>query len=217
MSADPREPSGDLGLEEPTKDPSDEATVLVVLSPAVLAEAEHALGNLFHRLHFFCRKAEGEGLPPVGETVASLEETFRLLFDYVSPLPLDLRCVPALAVVRSASAALPSLRLECDGSVENKTLQVDSGRLSHAFALLGRFVRPGEAGTLEAKATSSSGPDGGSWLCLRVSLGSVVAPMRLAWAVAEKIVESHGGNLVRSAEGEGEAWTLRLPLSEAGP
>src|ERR1044071_9824306 len=82
---------------------------LVSVRTEVLTDAEHALGNLFQRIYHVTRVAR-EGLGPYADrlngTVQDLERLLELLFDYVSPVDLEMRPTSCGRVAESLAVQL---------------------------------------------------------------------------------------------------------------
>ena len=71
---------------------------LVAVRPDVLNDVEHAVGNLLQRMHHAARSARS-GSGAHGErlqtTLEELERLLELLFDYVSPVDVQVRAIDA--------------------------------------------------------------------------------------------------------------------------
>ena len=82
---------------------------LVALRRTVLNDAEHAVGNMLQRLHHAARAATA-GLGAQGErlqsTIDDLERLLELLFDYVSPVEVQVRPTAAERIAESLAAQL---------------------------------------------------------------------------------------------------------------
>jgi hypothetical protein len=194
-----------------------DVTPLVGVRPEVIAEAEHAFGNLFHRLRYCVRKLATEGVESASvldATIGELEDVLRLLLDYTSPLAIELRAVEASAVLGSLAAAVAAtVALPDVGLTPARHLNVDPGRLSAAFQLMGYCL--GGAGGREIRSGIEE-DESGAWLVVEgvESPGNGIATGRavLAWAVAQKMVEAQGGLLFADPHTAGLRWSLRLPL-----
>src|SRR5215470_18429518 len=91
----------------PGDDSGDEQ--LVAVRRAVLNDVEHAVGNLLQRMHHAARAAKG-GLGEQGERLETalddLERLLELLFDYVSPVEVQVRPTDAERIAESLAAQL---------------------------------------------------------------------------------------------------------------
>ena len=80
---------------------------LVAVRREVLSDVEHAVGNLLQRMHHVARAAKA-GLGPQGErlqqTLDELERLLELLFDYVSPVEVQMRPTAAAQIAESLAA-----------------------------------------------------------------------------------------------------------------
>jgi len=194
---------------------------LVALNPVVLSEAEHALGNLFQRIHHVTRMAR-EALGPYAErlngAVQDLEDLLELVFDYVSPVELDLRPMDSARVLESLAAQMRGY-----GAVEvapegcpRATLLADGRALSRSFQLIGRALwrELGRAAHISVAAGSADGRDQAHFHLASRSTRPVApaADGDLAWAVAGRLIELHGGELRSSCSDDGVECTVTLPL-----
>ncbi len=201
-----------------TQQTTSEATALVGVRPEVIAEVEHAFGNLFHRLHYSARKLASSGVEEASafdEAIAELEDFLRLLLDYTSPLAVEPRGIAATAVIGSLRSALVGRAEQLPPAMAECQTSVDPGRLSDAFQLMGYCLGESRERQLEVDADDEA--EGGPWLAISAAepRRDVIAGGRrlLAWAVAQKLVEAQGGELDGRAEASGLRWTLRLPLT----
>ena len=82
---------------------------LVAVRREVLNDVEHAVGNLLQRMHHAARAAKA-GLGPQGERLQNalddLERLLELLFDYVSPVEVQVRPTDAERIAESLAAQL---------------------------------------------------------------------------------------------------------------
>ena len=82
---------------------------LVAVRPDVLNDVEHAVGNLLQRMHHAARMARsGSGVPDerLQTALDDLERLLELLFDYVSPVDMQVRAIDAERVAESLAAQL---------------------------------------------------------------------------------------------------------------
>jgi hypothetical protein len=193
-----------------------DAVPLVGVRLEVVSEAEHAFGNLFHRLRYLAQKLDAKGVEGVAAlegALTDLEDLLRLVLDYTSPLAVVAQPVGADTVVRSLASALARPVPAFGG--EGLRVIADAGHLSEAFGLMRRALG-GDSGVgdpLEARVEES---EGSRWLHLdgfepgRNGIAGGAA--MVAWAQAQKLVEAQGGLLQAEGEGEGVRWSVRLPL-----
>jgi len=190
---------------------------LVGVRREVVAEAEHAFGNLFHRLHYLAQKLEGQGVEGAASlegSIAELEELLRLILDYTSPLSVAVREVGAGIVLGGLGRALRRT-VESSAEVEAANVLVDSGQLSEAFRLMkiGLGDADGEASESAARLERDEVE---AWLRIdgfapgRAVIGR--GRGMVAWAQAQKLIEAQGGTLNGEAEDGGVRWSVHLPL-----
>jgi signal transduction histidine kinase len=204
---------GERSERETGPRPGDAA--LVAVRPEVMGEAEHAFGNLFHRLHYLAQKLQNrgvEGAAALGGSVTDLEDLLRLVLDYVSPLAIEARLLDAETVVRGLESGLERrLGERCEEVAQARVLG-DGGQLSQAFAYMRRVLAEGTHVDVKVERDVGEG-----WLVLSGEEAgrTVVASGRamIPWALAQKIVEAHGGTLTEETENGGARWKLRLPLA----
>jgi hypothetical protein len=105
----------------------------------------------------------------------------------------------------------------CAKLPEEGRLLVDPGRLARAFSLLTSRLRDAE-GDASRGPVRIVGENNGRFMHLTVVLpAALVAPESSAsevqWAVAEKLLETHGGSLRSPVTSSGEVlWEIALPL-----
>jgi len=191
---------------------------LVGVRPEVLAEAGHAFGNLFHRLHYFAQKMNGKGVDgalALDAAVGDLEELLRWVLDYASPLSAAPRPVSASAVVGSLATAFGRTLAGDAPSLEAISLVADPAQLSQAFQLMRTALGADQEGGASG-APELEDAEGCRWL--RVDgfepgrNGIASGRGLVAWALAQKLIEAQGGLLSGSGEAGGVRWSVRLPL-----
>jgi hypothetical protein len=175
----------------------------VAVRREVLNDVEHAVGNLLQRMHHAARAASTAG--PQGErlqgTLDDLERLLELLFDYVSPVELDLRPTDAARIAESLAAQLRAQGLAevtFDGATPVRVL-ADPRLLSRAFSLLAqacaRECAPEQPVVVEAVHDVA-----GERVEFRVRATAEVAAIAtahssMAEAVAARLIELQGGEL----------------------
>lgn len=199
---------------------------LVAVQPDVLSGAEHALGNVLQRIHHVARNSR-ETLGPQSERLqAVLEELERLLelvFDYVSPIDLEISPVSAGRIADSLAAnvrahasyevgvgAVPAMQIALDRRllVRSFTLLTSAlawkWRCSSAASI--EVVHDGESERLEFIVRA------------RVSGDEDRVPNDhddLAIAVARRLIELQGGEL--STDSGGAHFECRICLPAPRP
>ena len=188
---------------------------LVALREDVLHDAEHAVGNLLQRLHHASRSARAESAA-TGERLQTaledLERVLELLFDYVTPVELELRPTDAARVAESLAAqaggkgatvtvaAAPSVQVLADGRQISRSFQLMALAAAwDAGTTLGVAIRHDAIGERVEFAVSSG-----------EAAPAAPAHAALAMAVAARRVELHGGSLARAADGSA---TIVLPVA----
>ena len=198
---------------------------IVALRPDVLNDAEHALGNLFQRMYHVTRVAR-DGLGPyadrMSDTLQHLEKLLQLVFDYVSPVEIEIRPVDAARVVESLAS---HVRQRAAGTIETPgcpSTQVfaDTRRLGRSFQLLTLAFQHEFSSASEI--TIEVVPEGRRE-CVDFLIHIVGVPgsvqdtqAALAWEVAARLIELQGGELARTMEGEGCTCTVVLPMAGGG-
>jgi hypothetical protein len=191
---------------------------LVAVRAEVLNEVEHGLGNLFQRLYHLTRTAR-DGLGPYADrlvgTVQELERLVELVLDYVTPTELALRPTPVRVIGESLIANFqthaPNLRAE---GVAGGWVLADARVLGHSFHLLSDVVARTDL-PLGGGLMTRLGPERVEW---ELRLEGALPPGRgaegsLAWAVAARLIELHGGELSErmAAGATGASYVVALP------
>lgn len=194
--------------------------VLVVVRPDVVETADHVLGNLFQRLYHGIERVgriDDRLASDLSVSLREVEDSLQLLLDYIAPFAPVTARMPAADVLESlvrniapgTEATLIALRAPIEGVV----VAVDPSRAARTIDLLRLQLNDECPSAARVRANHVNRqlvvhiafPPGR--LRGRTSVGE------LRWAVAEKLVEIHGGALRKiepNASGEIE-WTLCLP------
>lgn len=195
--------------------------MLVVVRPEVVETADHVLGNLFQRLYHGVervRRIDAALAQEFSATVLGIEENLQLLLDYIAPFPPATSRIPAIEVVESivrnlapeSEGALVALGAPLDGV----SVSVDPGRASRAFSLLTQQLQQ-ESQIDGCTRVAAARADRLLVVTLRFPAGRVIARSsagELRWAVAEKLLELHGGALNTTEQDSGEIeWRISLP------
>jgi hypothetical protein len=194
---------------------------LVAVRPDVLSDAEHALGNLFQRIYHLTRltrDALGPNAERLTSAVENVERLLELLFDYVSPVEVELRSLPASKVIESLASQLRSQGPAEVAMAECPAVYVvaDAKLLRRSFQLLTRaFARDIERASGIALGVSHD--------VERTELGARIevadanqsaADANLALAVAARLIDLNGGELRHAATAEALSWSVVLPSSK---
>jgi len=178
---------------------------LVAVRRDVLNDVEHAVGNLLQRLHHAARAATaGVGSP--GErlqgTLDDLERLLELLFDYVSPVAVQVRPTSADRIAESLAAQLRAqgTREVAHGAAPGLQVLADPRVLSRSFLLLAQAcVREGDGNAaLSIEIVPDPAGDRVQFLVQSASEAAAAAATphgSLAAAVAGRLIELQGGEL----------------------
>jgi hypothetical protein len=177
---------------------------LVAVRREVLNDVEHAVGNLLQRMHHAARAAKA-GLGAQGERLQSalddLEHLLELLFDYVSPVEVQVRPAAAERIAESLAAQLQAQGVAevTYGAAPGLHVLADTRVLSRSFSLLApacaRACEGGGAVTIEINCDAA-----GDRVQFLVQSAAATASMataqhELAAAVAGRLIELQGGDL----------------------
>jgi len=176
---------------------------LVAVRPDVLNDVEHAVGNLLQRLHHCARAATG-GLGAQGErlqgALSDLERLLELLFDYVTPVEVQVRPIGAQRLAESLAAQLRGQgTVEIAAAVPAVEVLADPRVLSRTFLLLAQAC--GRDGEQVPPLTIAVEHDAAGERVQFVVEAAGDIPLttsaqgNLAAAVAERLIELQGGEL----------------------
>lgn len=177
---------------------------LVAVRREVLNDVEHAVGNLLQRLHHAARAAtvavgaQGERLQ---STLDDLERLLELLFDYVSPVAVQVRPTSADRIAESLAAQLRAQgpRDVAHGAAPDLQVLADPRVLSRSFLLLAQaYVREGDGnGAFSIQIVPDPAGDRVQFLVQSEgdAAAAVTAHGSLAAAVAGRLIELQGGEL----------------------
>ncbi len=197
---------------------------IVVVRAQVIENIGHVIGNLFQRVYHLIdrtREADASAAEQLHTGARRLETFLQLVIDYMSPLSLSMQYIAAPEVAQSLARGLSdtvggSVKVDVKASLDGRLL-VDPGRLARGFDLLAAQLQPNpRAGEgIELKALMH--PAGRSLnLAVLIPPGFVSArtsEQEVQWAVAEKLIEIHGGALQQSSKPSGGIlWEITLPL-----
>lgn len=197
---------------------------IVVLQPHVVENAGHVLGNMFQRIYHLVERTHAGDVAmavDLDSSIRRLEAFLQLLMDYVAPLSLSVQEVLSSDVVQSMAQQVDNavgqpVTIEGEGPADGRLL-VDAGRLARAFGLLRLRLRrqPGCEEAIRIKIARRT--DVASLALTIVIPGGCVlessSESEIQWAVAEKLLEIHGGMLEQSPTASGGVlWEIMLPL-----
>lgn len=188
----------------------------------VLSDVEHALGNLFQRIHHITRVSR-DGLGPYADrltdVVQDLEQLLELVFDYVSPIDLQIRPVKCSWVAESLAAqfrAQGSLEVSVD---EVPTVEVlgDLRGLPRSFGLaasaLSRDLDAGRPVRIHAAYDERQHRCEITARFPSPHPSPMPANAGLAWEVAGRLIDLQGGELCRSHQAGFLSCTVILPAN----
>jgi signal transduction histidine kinase len=212
--------------------------VPVLVDEKVLAEIAHELGNFFHKLYYWSdylkehapqkAPADSTAAQMMERTIKNLEDFLKLSLDYFHPLQLSFIRMRVgevvqglLGQVRAQLNGTPATVAQ-DGEWAGEEILVDPSHLSRAFEVtlrhLTKQVGAGSAACI-AVARSFRGNSPGLELTFHLERASESSPLfrtseaGIEWAVAQKVVALHGGELRERTQGPGEkSLVVFLPL-----
>jgi signal transduction histidine kinase len=209
----------------------------VLVQEKVLAEITHELGNFFHKLYYWSdylkerpprKSADSTAAQMLERTIRNLEDFLRVSLDYFHPTQLSFMRMPAgevveglLCQVRAQLNGTP-LTFSDAGGFGSEQVMVDPSQLSRAFEVALRHL------------TKQIGPDSALRIgiersirrdCPGVEVGfqlhepNEASPLfrtseaGVEWAVAQRVVSQHGGELLEHTEAPGQKiLVVFLPL-----
>ncbi|MFI5396447.1 MAG: hypothetical protein ACHQ9S_13020 [Candidatus Binatia bacterium] len=215
---------GTVALDQKKRDGERDEECIISVHPAVLEHVGHTFGNLFQRIYHLIeqlRRSDATGADHLGSSIGQLEAFLQLVIDYFSPLSLTLQRVCSADVAESLARQIGDMA-GCSVKIEGKglggNLLADPGELARAFGLLAKQLVRENVDPNELIQLSASERRSGRSLVLQVDVQGRVDSRRsseaeMQWAVAQKILETHGGTLQQHAKTSGEtSWEIALPL-----
>ncbi len=177
---------------------------LVAVRREVLNDVEHAVGNLLQRMHHAARAAKA-GLGPQGERLQNalddLERLLELLFDYVSPVEVQIRPTAAEQIAESLAAQLRAQGVTevTRGAATTIEVLADPRVLSRSFVLLAQACALAceGGGPVAIEVVHDAAGDRVQFLVHSAAEvpGAATAQSTLAAAVAGRLIELQGGEL----------------------
>jgi hypothetical protein len=212
----------------------------VIVQEKVLAEITHELGNFFHKLYYWSdylkekparKSGDSTATQMLERTIKNLEDFLKVSLDYFNPTQLSFT---RMAVSEFVDGLLLQLRSQLNGTpvtvsdvgawrIEETEVAVDLGHLSFAFEVAVRHLTK-QVGTDSTIAVSiersARRHDAGLEVRFQLRQPNEASPLfrtaeaGVEWAVAQKFVALHGGELLERSEGPGEKHlVLFLPVS----
>jgi signal transduction histidine kinase len=234
----PLGPTDQPAAPAPRPEEGHEQGSLVVVQERVLAEIAHELGNFFHKLYYWsdyikgdaegARKADSTAGHMLERTITNLEDFLKVALEYFYPIKLNFTKVPVGELLDGFMTHLGAhlngneVRVFRDEISEPATILVDPARISQAFRIalhqVHEDLKSGGALTVSmGKGHRRDFPG----LEMRLEVEPKVAPSPLfrtaeagvEWAVARKLIEMHGGEIVERYDQTGRKVVLIfLPL-----
>ncbi len=211
----------------------------VLVQEKVIAEIAHELGNFFHKLYYWSdylkekparKSADSTAAQMLERTIKNLEDFLRVSLDYFHPTQLSFT---RMGVSEVLEGLLFQVRAQLNGTPitlsddnvwrrEDAELLIDPGHLSRAFEVavrhLTKHVGPESSVTVAIKR-SARRDRAGLELDFQLRQPNEASPLfrtaeaGIEWAVAEKVVALHGGELLERNEGpEEKSLVIFLPL-----
>ena len=206
----------------------------------VLAEIAHELGNFFHKLYYWSdylkerpgrQSADLTAAQMLESTIRNLEGFLKVSLDYFHPMPLSLTRMPAADLVEGLMFQVRSnlngtaLTFSGEGPEREDELLVDPGQLSRAFEVTVRHLTKhvGAESSVHVdvrRGTRSVGA--GLEVGFQLHKPNDASPLfrtaeaGVEWALAQKVVALHGGELEEHIHGQGgRSVVIFLPLCPA--
>ena len=226
-----------IGTERQVPAPPAPADNGVQAQEKVLAEIVHELGNFFHKLYYWAdflkqrpsrKSSDTTAAEMLERTIKNLEDFLRVSILYFQPTQLSLMRMKAgevadglLAQLRSQLNGTP-LIVSGGGEWQGTPVMIDPGHLSRAFEVAVRHlvmqIGPTSAlGVAVAQGVRGGRP--GLEVGFRLSDPNEAQPLfqtseaGVEWAVAQKVVALHGGELTEQSNAPSEkSVVLFLPL-----
>jgi signal transduction histidine kinase len=208
-----------------------------VVQEKVISEISHELGNFFHKLYYWSEflqekrtghAADATATQMLERTIRNLEDFLKISLDFFRPLKLSSMRMPVADFV---AGVLGQMRAQLNGSPvtvtdpgawDDWTIQIDPSRLPPVFLVaLRRLTEQATAGSSIqiTLAVADRAPARGLEVEFRLCDPNVSASLfqtaaaGIEWAIAERIVALHGGELRECPAVEGERMlALFLPF-----
>jgi signal transduction histidine kinase len=235
----PRSPSDRAApVAAPNQDSQLEHGNLVVVQERVLAEISHELGNFFHKLYYWSDyiKGDAEGAKKfdttaghmLERTITNLEDFLKVALEYFHPIKLSFTKITVSELLDGFMTHLGAhlngneAHVTRDDGGDPGTILVDPARMSQAFRIALHHVHEDlkSGGALTVNLGKTSRRDfPGLEICLTVTPKVAPSPLfrtaeaGVEWAVAQKLIEMHGGEIIEELDQHGRKIVLIfLPL-----
>jgi signal transduction histidine kinase len=234
----PLGPKEQIGSPVPQQDEAHEQGSLVVVQERVLAEIAHEIGNFFHKLYYWsdfiksdtegARKADSTAGQMLERTITNLEDFLKVALEYFYPIKLNFTKIGLGELLDGFMTHLGAhlngneVRIFRDEISEPATILVDPARISQAFRIALHQVHDDlrSGGALSIRISKGQRRDfPGLEMLLEVEPKVPPSPLfrtaeaGVEWAVARKLIEMHGGEIVERFDHRGHKVVLIfLPL-----
>jgi signal transduction histidine kinase len=240
MTAHRERPTGPSAPPASAAAPSEEAHEqgsLVVVQERVLAEISHELGNFFHKLYYWsdyiksdaegAHKADSTAGHMLERTITNLEDFLKVALEYFYPIKLSFT---KIAVEELLDAFMTHLGAHLNGNEvrvfrnamgEPATILVDPSRISQACRIalhqVHEELRSGGALTVstgKGERRDFPGLEVKLEVEPKVPLSPLTTPPEagVEWAVARKLIEMHGGEILERVHEGRKVVSIFLPL-----
>jgi len=212
--------------------PRAEPIPLTAQQAQVLADIRHDLGNYFHKLFYWAEYLRDAPEPTtaadmLAATVRELEGFLKVALDYFDPSSLNPMQMTVADLVGGLNC---QLRNQCGSAPLQQAdmetwrtaqVSIDPSRLSYAFETavrqFVRYLRPESriAIGLEGRRVRSGGVVDVAFVLTPAGAGtsSATALAEIEWAIAERVIVLHGGELRTDAPSpDARRLVLTLPL-----
>jgi len=210
-----------------------------VVQEKVLAEIAHELGNFFHKLYYWSdylkekparKSADSTAAQMLERTIKNLEDFLKLSLDYFHPTQLSFT---RMGVGELLEGLLVQVRAQLNGTPitvsdndvwrrEDAEVLIDPGHLSRAFEVAVRHLtkRAGPESSVAIGIERSARRErAGLEVGFELRQPNEASPLfrtaeaGIEWAVAQKVMALHGGELLERNEGpEAKSLVIFLPL-----
>jgi signal transduction histidine kinase len=237
-SPDPAQRLGPLAAPRPA--PGSDSAAPTLVQEKVLAEISHELGNFFHKLYYWSDYLQEKGTrrsPDVTatqmleRTIKNFEDFIRTALQYFNPIQLSCLNMPVAELIRGLKAQLDEhvggggtpVAVVDAGDWGDDAVMVDPGRFSYALEIAVRHLTQHVGVDSNVRVAIQRAERGGrSGVEIRfelhhpngTSLLFQTAVAGVEWAMAEKLIELHGGKLAEHEDEHGARCSaLFLPLA----
>jgi hypothetical protein len=230
------EPSRALEPRDAVPAPAAEASSAVVVQEKVLGEISHELGNFFHKLYYWVEylrdtaRASEEETPTemLERTIRNLESFLKVSLGYFNPVQLNpMRMAASLVVdgllfqVRAHLGTTP-FDVARENDWGDGSVLVDPGQISQAFEVAVRHLaeQAGPESHVQITFERSTRRDcPGLEVHFHLHRANESSPLfrgaeaGVEWAMAQRILALHGGELSEQSQPSGEkSMLVFLPL-----